>query len=110
MQQHIPSTSYCNYSGGEDCCNSHSVRPGTSSEEDKNEADDDYFESDIVIEDVEEGDSGDIHKDNCVIAEEDFELDMLQLLSFVTYYSNHFKFSQSYENKKMTSEKNSTNP
>ena len=53
------------------------MRPEKSSEEDKNEADDDYFESDAVIEDVEEGESGDIHEDNCVIAEEDFELHML---------------------------------
>jgi len=55
------------------------MRPGTtqSSEEDENEADDDHFESDAVIKDLEEGESGDIHKGNCVIAEEDFELDML---------------------------------
>jgi len=30
-----------------------------------------------VIEDVDEEESGDIHEDNCVIAEKDFELDML---------------------------------
>jgi len=53
------------------------VRPGTSSEEDENEADDDYFESDTAMEDEEEGEPGDIHEDNYVIAEEDFELDML---------------------------------
>ena len=53
------------------------MRPGTSCEEDKNEADNDYFESDAVIKDVEEGEPGDIHEDNCVIAEENFELDML---------------------------------
>ena len=53
------------------------MRPVTSSEEDKNEADDDYFESDALIEDVEEGESCDNHENNCVIAEEDFELDML---------------------------------
>jgi len=47
------------------------VRPGMSSEEDENEADDDYFESDTVIEDEEEGESGDIHDDNCVITELD---------------------------------------
>ena len=31
------------------------MRPGTSCEEDKNEADNEYFESDAVIKDVEEG-------------------------------------------------------
>ena len=76
-KKHVPCTSYCNCSGGEDCCNPHSVRPGTSSEEDENEADDDYFESDTAIEDEEEGESGDVHDENCIIAEEDFELDML---------------------------------
>ena len=75
-KKHVPCTSYCNCSGGEDCCNPHSVRPGTSSEKDENEADDDYFESDTMIKDKEE-ESGDIHEDNCVIAEGDFELDML---------------------------------
>jgi len=64
------------------------VRPGTSSEEDENEADDDYFESGAVIEDVEEGESGDIHEDNCVIAEEARHA-LASYSSFVTKYSNH---------------------
>ncbi len=74
-KQHLACTSCCNCSCGEDCCNPHSVRFKTNSEEEGNDVDDDYFQGDTVMEDIGEEESGDIHEDY-IIAEEDFELDM----------------------------------
>ena len=45
------------------------------SEEEGNDTDDDYFQGDTVTEDMGEEESDDIHED-CIDAEEDFELDM----------------------------------
>ena len=45
-KQHLACTSCCNCSGGEYCCNPHSVRPETNSEEEGNDADNDYFQGD----------------------------------------------------------------
>ena len=70
-KQHLACTSCCNCSGGEYCCNPHSVRPETNSEEEGNDADNDYFQGDTVVEE----ESDDIHED-CINAEEDFELDV----------------------------------
>ena len=47
------------------------MRPETNSEEEGNDADNDYFQGDTVVEE----ESDDIHED-CINAEEDFELDV----------------------------------
>ena len=53
-KQHLACILCCNCSGGEDCCNPHSVRPDMNSEEEGNDADDDYFQGDTVTEDMGE--------------------------------------------------------
>ena len=45
------------------------------SKEEGNDADDDYFQGDTVTEDMGKEESDDFHED-CIDAEEDFELDM----------------------------------
>ena len=64
-KQHLACTSCCNCSGGEYCCNPHSVRPETNSKEEGNDADNDYFQGDTVVEE----ESDDIHED-CINADE----------------------------------------